>query len=57
MVPTSLRVWRDVDNRARDARFVQAQDDEIAALRREVQRLRAQVVALEIQVMLDGVAG
>jgi hypothetical protein len=52
MVPTSLRVWREVDNRARDARFVQAQDDEIAALRREVKRLQALVTALEIQAML-----
>jgi cell division protein FtsB len=52
MVHTSLRVWRDTDNRAKDAKFVQAQDDEIAALRREVQRLRALVTTLEIQAML-----
>lgn len=52
MVPTSLRVWREVDNRAKDARYVHAQDDEIAALRREVNRLRAEVLKLELAAML-----
>lgn len=47
MVATELRVWREIDNRVKDEAFVQMQDEEIRALRREVRRLRARVRDLE----------
>jgi len=49
MVPTEFRVWREVDNRAKDGKLIDAMQDEIAVLRREYHRLVARVAELDAQ--------
>ena len=41
MVINELRVFREVDNRARDGKLVDNLQDEIRVLREELRRLRA----------------
>lgn len=43
MIITELRVFREVDNRAKDGRLIDALQTEIAVLRRECKRLQGVV--------------
>ena len=49
MVTTEFRVWREVDNRARDGKLIDGLQDEIKVLRAELRRLREWVTHLEGQ--------
>lgn len=51
MVITELRVFREVDNRARDGKLIDSMQYEIAALRGELRRLREQIRAFEERAM------
>ena len=49
MVINEFRVFREVDNRARDGKLIDGLQDEIKILRAELRRLRAWITHLEEQ--------
>jgi hypothetical protein len=49
MVISEFRVFREVDNRARDGKLIDSLQWEITALRTELRRLRTWITHLEAQ--------